>query len=214
MNGLETILKDLKKECDCKFIIPQAVKQEIIDRPLKIHRYELDALKIQKLLDEKVLELPDAVGIDSNLIQQKTKLILVKVNNSYFSGSEPIKLIQIGEAAALALSEILTNQNIKNMLCVDERTTRMMFEKPENLRKLLQGKLHTKIKLKKSEIPKLNIKFIRSTELAYVAYKKGILKYRNPTNNKKQILNALLWATKLKGSAISPEEIKEIINIG
>jgi hypothetical protein len=49
-------------------------------------------------------------------------------------------------------------------------------------------------------------KFIRSSELVYVAYKKGII---NLGNNKK-VLEALLYATKFKGSSISFEEINEL----
>jgi len=214
MSGMESTLKELKGSCKCEYIIPNSVKKEIIDRPLEIKRYELDALKLQKLIDEGILDLPESLGVNRSEVEQKTKQILNKANHSFFSGKEPINLIQEGEAAVLALAEILNAQKIKNLLCVDERTTRMMFEKPENLKKLLQKKLHTNIILKKDEIPKINAKFIRSTELVYVAYKKGMIKYRNPNNNKKQILSALLWATKLKGAAISPDEIKEITRIG
>jgi len=46
--------------------------------------------------------------------------------------------------------------------------------------------------------------FIRSTELIYVAYKKGIIP------NNKELLDAMLYAAKFKGAAISSEEIKEI----
>jgi len=45
-------------------------------------------------------------------------------------------------------------------------------------------------------------KFIRSSEIVYAAYKKGIIKIKG-----KKALEALLYATKFKGAAISFEEI-------
>ena len=50
-----------------------------------------------------------------------------------------------------------------------------------------------------------NYKFIRSTELVFVAYKKGIINIHG-----KNVLDALLYATKFKGSSISFEEIEEL----
>ena len=43
----------------------------------------------------------------------------------------------------------------------------------------------------------------------YVAYKKGLIKIQDP-----QLLDALLYAMKFKGAAISGDEIKEILRIG
>ena len=53
------------------------------------------------------------------------------------------------------------------------------------------------------------IKIIRSTELAYVAYKKGLLRYKNG-----DVLGAVLYGLKFKGAAISGDEIEEIKKIG
>ena len=56
-----------------------------------------------------------------------------------------------------------------------------------------------------------NLKFfkgfgiIRSAELVYVAYKKGLIKLKDGN-----VLNALLYAVKFKGAAISGDEIREI----
>ena len=51
-------------------------------------------------------------------------------------------------------------------------------------------------------------KVIRSTELIYVAYKKGLVKLKG-----KLVLDALLWALKFKGCSISGDEIREIKKI-
>ena len=87
---------------------------------------------------------------------------------------------------------------------------RMLVEKPENLKKLLQRKLHTIVTIKKENFaPFKGFKIIRSAELVYVAYKKGLVKLKNG----KTVLDALLWAVKLNGCSISGEEINEIKRI-
>ena len=48
-------------------------------------------------------------------------------------------------------------------------------------------------------------RFIRSSELVYVAYKKGLVSLKG-----RRVLEALLYATKFKGSSISFEEIEEL----
>ena len=73
-------------------------------------------------------------------------------------------------------------------------------------RKLMEGKLHTTILSRTENYKRFkDFKFIRSTELMYVAYKKGIVSSKDP-----KILDAILYALKFSGAAISDEEIAEI----
>ena len=82
----------------------------------------------------------------------------------------------------------------------------MLGENPENLAKLLDKKLHARININKENCNFFrNFKFLRSAELVYVAYKKGLIDLKNG-----DVLDALLYAVKFKGCAISGEEIKEI----
>ena len=86
----------------------------------------------------------------------------------------------------------------------------MLCERPENLRDLFQRKLHTRINSKKENFKLFKgFNFIRSTELIYVAYKKGIIKM-----NDGLVLDALLYAMKFKGCAVSDYEISEIKKLG
>ncbi len=210
MNGLLPELKELRKIFKGKFIITKEVKREIIDKPLTIKRFELEALKLKQLLDEKVLEMPLSVRIDDKEISKKINEILDTANNIFIGNEKNIKLIDFGEASCLALSRVLDKKNIKNVIAVDERTTRMLGEKPENLQRLLQKKLHTKIDYKKENFKFFEgFKFIRSSELVYVAYKKGLVKLKDS-----RVLDALLYAVKFKGCAISGDEIREIKRIG
>jgi hypothetical protein len=157
------------------------------------------------LLQDGVLELPDVLGVSNKEITSKMNEMMSKANSIFVSKSGDIKLIHDGETSCMALSKII-REKIDHVLCIDERTARMLIERPDNLEELLERKMHTNIKLQKSnfEIFK-DFKIIRSTELIYIAYKKGIVKMRDP-----QILDALLYALKFKGCSISDDEIAEI----
>ncbi len=202
MNGLEYLLEKMIKKFNGKFLITEQVKKEIIDKPENIKKYKLEALKMKKLLEKKVLELPSSINIENKEIENKTREILKKTNHSYYAKDKFMKIIHNGEASCLALA--LLTKNYKTAIVVDERTTRMIGENPENLKKLFKKKLHTNVKLKSDLSFLQNIKFIRSSELVYVANKKGLVELKN------HVLEALLYAVKSKGCAISTSEIENI----
>ena len=211
MNGLLHELRELKKIFPGKFIIPKEVKQEIIDKPLTIKRFELEALNLNQLLEEKIIELPSAIGIDEQEITKETNNLLNIANVTFLErGKKEIHLIDLGETACLVLSRMLDKKNIPNLLVIDERTTRMLSEKPENLKKLLQKKLHVRIDIKKENLKHFKgFKIVRSNELIYIAYKKELVRIKD-----KKILDALLYALKYKGCAISVDEIELIKRLG
>ena len=210
MAGLLTELRGLKKIFKGKFIISQKVKEESIDRPMKIPRFQLEALKIKSLLDDNILEMPIALGLNDKIVRTKANEILDMANKTFYGADKDIHLIDLGEASALAISKMLNEKNIKNVIAIDERTTRSLSETPNELKKYLEGKLHTKITVKQEKIDFFKeFKFIRSTELIYVAHKKDILRLKGSEN-----LSAVLYALKYKGCAISGREIQEIRKLG
>jgi hypothetical protein len=206
MSCLLEEFKELRKVFKGKFIITDEVKYEVIDRPLKIKRFQLEAMKLQQLYLEKILESPSALKINSKEIASSSNEILEKANSTFIGKNKEIHLIDSGEASCLAISKILEKKKIENVLAIDERTMRNLVENPEKLSNFLQKKFHTKI-VSKTENFKFfkNFKIIRSAELAYVAWKKGLIKLKNP-----DVLDALLYSVKFKGCSISGEEIKEI----
>ena len=205
MNGLLNILEELKKQFKGEFIITEQVKYEVIDRPINIKRFELGAIKIQDLLDKNVLEHVSSLKIPSKQLKKISDKIMNTTNKAYYARDDYMNIIHHGEAASLALSLILSESGIDNALVVDERTTRVISENPENLRKLFEAKLHSKVQLRKKVDFLKNIKFIRSAELVYLAYKKKLVKLGNHN-----LLDALLYAVKYKGCSISREEIEQI----
>jgi hypothetical protein len=207
MNGLLPELRKLKELFKGKFVIPEEVRVEIIDRAIGIKRFELEALRSKQLIETGILELPESLGINKTEISQRTFELLDLANEMFISNKEEIKIVHKGEAACLALSRILDEKGIQNLIAMDERTVRMLIEKPQNLKALLERKLHTKIMFKKDNFEKFKgFKIIRSAELIYVAYKNNLINIKNNEN----LLDALLYALKFKGCAISHEEIEEI----
>lgn len=209
MNGLLPELRKLKNIFNGKFLITEQVKDEVVDRPINTKRFELEALKIQKLIYDKVLELPDSLGIKPSEIVSNLDKYLEIANKTFIANGNTIKIVDLGETSCLALSKILNNEGIKNVIATDERTVRILSEGPDNLRSLLQKKLKTRIRADSKNYNYFReFKFIRSAELVYVAYKKGIIGLDGP-----MVLDALLFAVKFKGCAISEDEIREIERI-
>ena len=110
----EKEIRNLKKIFGGKFIITKSVKEEIVDKPLTIKRFELEAMMIQQLLDDKILEMPSSLGIDDGEIVRGTQEILGVANNIFYTRKRPVHLIDAGEASCLALGEILNKKKIES----------------------------------------------------------------------------------------------------
>jgi hypothetical protein len=207
MNGLTEELRKLKSIFDGSFLITQQVKSEVIDKPLTIKNFELEGLRTKELFDNGVLELADSFGFDNSKIETRAKEIMAIANSLFKSPREQVTIMHFGEGSCIALSEMLNQKKIKNVIAIDERTTRMLIEKPDNLKDLLSRKLHTNIQLAKENFGYFkNFQVIRSAELMYVAWKKGLLELKDGVS----VLDALLYAVKSKGCSVSFEEIEEI----
>jgi len=203
MNGILHILKKLKKEFKGDFIITKEVKKEIIDTPLKIKRFQLGALQLKELFDNQIIKYADINTQQVNELRKKRNFLMNTANSTFRAKGKNIHLIDKGECAVLALCSILKNPCV---LVIDERTTRMLCENPENLRKLLQKKLKTSVKFNKENYKHFkDYKIIRSTELAYIAHKKGLIELKDSTAYK-----AMLYGLKYKGCSISEEEVQQM----
>ncbi|MBI3334532.1 hypothetical protein HYZ97_03530 [Candidatus Pacearchaeota archaeon] len=206
MNGLLYILPALKQRLKGVFLITEAVKREIIDRPMHVLRFELGALRLQQLLDSRILEMPASLGIQEQTLQEETNLLLDKANHYLQVDGRWITIVSEAEISCLALSDECARLNIENLIAIDERTTRLLAEKPENLEQLMSKRLNQHVKLIAQDYSIFaKYRFIRSSELVYVAYKKNLLQLQG-----KKALEAALYATKFHGAAISFEEIEQL----
>lgn len=205
INGLIPILEKLKSIFKGDFLITREVKREVYDRPLNIPKFKLSAVRINDLLARKILKLPEDIGISSSVIEKETRALMNEANNMMKIEGHSMFLVSEAEVSCLALSNLLNKKNIENIIAIDERTLRMLCEKPENLASLMSEKLHKKaVIVSKTESFKGFI-FIRSSELVYVAYKKNLIELKDP-----KTLEALLLATKYKGTSITWDEISEL----
>lgn len=218
MNGMLYVIEKLKENFDGEFILTPQVVREVVDRPMKIKKYKLEAIQVRDMIERGVFKMSSEV-VPNQKLDAEIKRIL-KVTGGVLRATqtgEKIKIIHEGEAACLAFSSLcgadntLANSNKKAgarcVIVIDERTTRMLVEAPQSLKKMMEKKLHTPLKAELSLLDELkNFKFIRSSELLFVAYKKGLI----PIKKSKDLLDALLYGVKFKGAAISSVEIEEM----
>jgi len=155
MNGLLEIFEKIKSQ-NITIAITSYVYQEVVNRPLNIPRFELGALKIKKLIDKKIIQFSEELGINNQELEQETQKLLRIANSAIRTENKSIEIVSIAETSCLALSIILTKKGISNLIAIDERTTRVLFEKPENLRELMTNKLHRKINLSLNELKNFN----------------------------------------------------------
>jgi len=198
MNGLVSILPKLKESFQGSFFITPYVRKEVVDNPLGIHKFELEALNILSLIESGTLEIINPKGLES-----ETQKIKAFANTMFIAKGEKMKIMHDAECSCMALASLLTDY--KSLLVIDERTARMLIENPENLRRLFENKLHTPVMTAKTPNFK-NLNVIRSSELALIALRKGIISF---PASKSDVIEALLYASKHNGCSISFDEIQE-----
>ncbi len=203
-NGLLYLLEELKKTYkNLEIVIPPAVKREAVDRALTIKKYKLEGVKLTDLLNRGILKNATEF-MPPNKISKETARIMKIANSLFRIGKEKVELIQKGEASCLAFARLC---GCENLIVIDERTTRLLTEAPDNLKKLMERKLHTRIDFNKKEIKEFNnFRYIRSPELVFWAFKKDLIGMKK----NKQLIDALLYSLKSKGAAISSKEIEEM----
>ena len=206
MNGLLPLFRELKKEFDGEFLITKEVKREIIDYPETTKKYELEAIQLKELFNDKIIKHANLTNEQVDQLRIKREEIMNVANSTFYSKGKNIHILDKGECAALALSKIMKCDCV---LVIDERTARMLAENPENLRKLLQKKLHTPITANKKNYDFFkDFRIIRSTELIYIAHKKGLIEFKDP-----KAYEAMLYAMKFRGCSVSEEEIEALKNM-
>jgi hypothetical protein len=201
-NDLLNVLVKLKEKFDGDFYITKAVKSELIDYPMQSKKFKLEALVLEKFLNDKQINL-----YYKQELEQKSEELLDIANNIFMADNNYIKIVHKGEMESLCLCIMLDA-----IFVVDERTIRMLVENYKNLRRLLESKLHTKVEVNEKNLKLFlnevkNIKVIRSSELMTVAFEIGLF---GEYKNKKELLDGLLWGLRLRGCAISTDEINEI----
>jgi hypothetical protein len=207
LNGLLHTLELLKtKFPEVVFILTPQVKKEIVDKPLTIKKYELEAIKVQTLIENKVI-LMSTEFVANNLLEKETQRILNLSNSTLKADGKTIQIVQIGEASCIAFSNLCKCESV---IVIDERITRLLTESPLNVKSIMERKLHVPISVNQKNLKDFkDLKYIRSAELVYIAYKNGLYEYKKD----KTLLDALLYSLKFSGTSISSKEITEMKNL-
>lgn len=203
MNCLLPALEKLHALGGIKFMITSYVKAEVCESPLRIPQFEWGALAINALIEKKVLEFPEAIGFSQKELDSKTREAMNCANHSFRTDNQWVTIVSDAEMSCIALAQLAKTKNHEPLLVIDERTARLLCEAPENIERLMSQKLHRDVTAEQSCTQRFQgLQCIRSSELAYVMYKKNLLQVKHP-----KALEALIYATKFKGAAISWDEI-------
>ncbi len=215
MNNLLWLLDPLKKRFGGQFLVPEPVKQELVDRPLNIKRFEFEALQVMGEIDCGVLSV-----VNDSEVKSRSEHLLALANSCFSARGNNICIVHSGEMSTLASALVFGSDAV----AIDERTTRELVEKPEHIAKHMQDKLHTKVSIDYDSLSKLSkeikpIKILRSVELVAVAFELGLIdryieKCKRPTPEmRKLLLDGVLWGVKLDGCAVSEKEIRQIMKM-
>lgn len=210
-NNLLWILKELKERYNGQFYIAEAVKQELVDKPLSTKKFKFEALQVLHCINEGIINV-----IDAEQIEQKTIELLTLANSCFNAKNNLIRIVHYGEIAGIA-SYLLFNSDA---FVIDERTTRLLIENPKRLGEILKHKLCTKIVVNNQNLEEFRkltkgVKMIRSVELVTVAYELGLLNkfLASIEHPKETLLDSVLWGVKLRGCSVSKNEIKQITRL-
>ena len=198
MNCMSSIMNEL----DIDIVVTDSVYEEIVTYPMNTKRYALESMRIKKLFSDGIVTI-------KNPSNDLTDKILNNSNSIFQINGRSLKILHEAEAEALALAKELN----ADAFLIDERTTRLLLENPNDLKELLSYRNQKNIAINYKELESLRrlvpkIPIIRSTEVAAIAYEKGIIT-KNIGMTGTHVLEAVLCALKFSGCAISWDEINE-----
>lgn len=196
-------LRFMEEKAGTDFIIPPAVQEEIVGHAFKVNKYRFSALRMKNLVREGVLDLVEPKGI-----AEEGRRIMETANLIYSVRGKPLPLIQKGEAECLALFKF----EKAGALMVDEKTTRLLIEDPEGLRKTIRAEYKEPVELNKKVLREFEsatkgIRCIRSTELLWIAAEKGF--FDRFGDDKREALKAAIQCLRGAGCSISHRELDE-----
>ena len=210
-NNLLWILEPLKNRFNGKFYITEAVKRELVDRPLETKKFKFEAIQVEKLIENGTLEI-----VDNAFIRLETPKLLNFANEIFKAYNNYIKIVHFAEMSVIADAIGLN----ADAIALDEKTTRFLIENPKMIVEILRKTLHMPISINENNLKELkntvrNIKAIRSIELVTIAYEQGILNsfITKIPDARKNLLESVLWGVKLNGCAVSKEEIEQIVKL-
>ena len=209
LNHLMWTLSHMQKDFGGKFYIPEAVRRELIDRPLEINRFKFEALHTNRYVKKGTITV-----YPIKEYEKMTQEIMDLANAAFIAHENPIRIVHAGEIQVIALALILKSDAV----VIDERTAIELIEHPDNIRQRLSKRLHTRVSVDQQKLEKLKdmlegLHVIRSADIMVVAYEKGLLDRYLPEEpyDIGILLDAVLWGLKLNGCTIAKKEIESIV---
>jgi len=208
-SNLLYLLDIFSKKYGIQFLITPFVKNELVDEPLTTKRFELEAILVMNEISKRNI----SVVSQSKELSKKTDDLLNIANSIILVNNEPISVVHSAEVEVISYCLL----NDVELVCVDERSMRLLVENPELLAKIIGNRLHKPTSVNKEKAAQFrkltgNLKMIRSSELVIKAMQKNLIKL-NVEIESHEILKAMLWSLKLHGCAISEKEINNIIKL-
>jgi hypothetical protein len=201
--GTLDALAFLKAKAGARFFVPPAVIFETIQRPEDITAFAFSAFKIERALEEGTLE-----RTPGRRAPVRTKDVLRHSNNVFSVNRQPLKILHVGEAEALAAYGEMQAQAI----LVDEKTTRLFIEDPALLQQSLEHEYRGNVKRNADALDSLKkllsgMNCIRSAEILAIAFEKG---YFEPFGrNEEKAFHSALFAVRKAGCSITTHELLE-----
>jgi hypothetical protein len=198
------------------FYLPKAVESELIEKPLKSKKFKFEALQVARTIKQNVWTIAESPKI-SLLAEELMNL----ANHTFRAKGNWLNIVHYAEMEVIATAVIMNSQAV----VIDERTTKLLIEDPQYAARVLERKTGSRVFVDKQSVEKLqkwtkNIKVLRSAEFVMMAYEKGVLnEYVLDGNDlgakdtRKTLVESLLWGLKLRGCAISRQELNEIVAI-
>ncbi len=196
----------LQKSFDGQFIIPPSVQYECVDHPRRVRMHAIYALRLARAVKDGILKV--VAPRDKGLMGQ----LLTLANNSFMVEGKPLELIQEGETECLALA---IETGVRDLL-VDERTTRVLIESPDEFTAHLRQEFGPRLKVNSENLETFlslchSLRFYRSNEIVLLAYEKGYFRDYGPMET--EALEAALYRIKYSGCALTASEIEEGMQI-
>ena len=214
-NGFLHLFKDFTVKGSARFFIPLGVRKEIVDAPLTTRRFKFAAIRVMEVIDSGWLRIIDESNT-KQLVHSTATRIMERANSVLLVKNRPIRILQFGEAEALALAKVMGAPTI----LIDERATRLMIEDPAALQETIEKRTGKTVAINRNALKELEdetegLRVIRSAELAIIALERGLLDFqlceahRNDLNARNELLLGMLYALKDAGCALKESEINE-----
>ena len=102
MSNLLSTLEKLKQGFNGKFVLPESVKHELVDEPLKTKRFMFEALQVQRLISTGVFDV-----LEDSDMKSLTLELLHLANSSFSAKGSPVQIVHYAEMGRLAAAKLL-----------------------------------------------------------------------------------------------------------